>query len=418
MSLGDISASRLKTSEGRRGRSEPRSAGKASAIADLRDKAESGDSDPRAMDLNHKRVLIIKPSSLGDVVHALPVVHAIKRGYPQCYVAWIVQSSFAGILENDPTIDELIPIAIPSTSDPAAQRGAYRKAALATAASIRDLRRRFHRSPFDLALDLHASFRSGLFGLACRGARRIGFSDAKELNTWFQHELVQCSEAAVHAVDKNLEYARYLGVEPKPEDFRVVVGDQQRQRVQSFLAERGVAGGARLVYVNPCARWATKLWNVDAWAKVCGLLRERSGMHIVLGGAASDRPYLDAIRAAAHTDLLITAGELSLSESAALLELSDLYLGVDSGPMHIAAFLDTPVVALFGPTDPAKVGPYGEGHEVVRREGLPCLGCRKRSCDNRRCMDELDPVELAQICQAVLARRSTARSCLSRGFKS
>ncbi|MGC8906945.1 MAG: glycosyltransferase family 9 protein [Desulfomonilaceae bacterium] len=370
------------------------------------------------MDLDHKRVLIIKPSSLGDVVHALPVVHAIKRVYPRCYVAWIVQSSFAGILENDPTIDELIPISIPSTSDPAAERGAYRKAAAATAASLRDLRQRFRRAPFDLALDLHASFRSGLFALACRGARRIGFSDAKELNTWFQDEYVRPPEDALHAVEKNLACARYLGVEPAPQDFRVVVGDQQRLRVQSFLAECGIAPDAELVYVNACARWTTKLWNVEAWAAVCRLLKERRGVHIVLGGAPGDRPYLETIRGAAHTELLITAGELTLAESAALLELSDLYLGVDSGPMHIAAFVDTPVVALFGPTDPAKVGPYGEGHEVARREDLPCLGCRKRFCDNPRCMDELDPVEVARICQTVLARRSTAQSRLSRGFKS
>ncbi len=391
---------------------------KGSAIAGLRDKAESGDSDPRAMDLNHKRLLIIKPSSLGDVVHGLPVVHAIKRTYPQCYVAWIVQRSFAGILENDPTIDELLPIEIPSTSDPAAERGAYGKAALATAASLRDLRRKFRRAPFDLALDLHASFRSGLFTLACRGARRIGFSDAKELNTWFQDEHVECPADAMHAVEKNLACARYLGVEPKEEDFRLVVGERQRQHVQGLLGAHGINPGAILVYVNACARWATKLWNVEAWARVCRLLRERCGVHIILGGAAGDRAYLDAIRAAAHTEVLVTAGALSLGESAALLELSDLYLGVDSGPMHIAAFVDTPVVALFGPTDPAKVGPYGEGHWVVRREGLPCLGCRKRSCDNRRCMNELDAEEVVRVCRAVLARRSAAHTSPSRGFRS
>lgn len=354
------------------------------------------------MDLNNKRVLIIKPSSLGDVVHTLPLAHAIKRNYPRCHLAWVVQNRFAPILENDPAIDEIIPIEIPSTSEPSAGRGIYLRAASATLAAMRDLRRKFRETAFDLVLDLHASFRSGLFAVAVAHARRIGFSDAKELNTFFQNEHVVCPPDVIHAVDKNLQFARWLDVEPIQEDFRLVVGEYQRERAVGFLRASGIASGGRLVYINPCARWATKLWNVDAWAKLCGILRQQADINIVLGGGPADREYLEAIRIASGTDCVVAAGLLSLGESAALLGLSKLYVGVDSGPMHIAAFVGVQVVALFGPTDPAKVGPYGEGHRIVRREELACLGCRKRACDNRRCMDELDPAYLAQVCLEML----------------
>jgi len=370
------------------------------------------------MDLNSKRVLIIKPSSLGDVVHAIPLAHAIKRTYPSCYVAWIVQNASAGILENDPSIDELIAISIPSTSDPSAGRAIYGKAAVATVAAMRDLRQKFRSAPFDLVLDLHASFRSGLFAWVARGAHRIGFSDAKELNTLFQDEHVVCPPGVIHAVDKNVEFARRLGAEPRQEDLRLFVGKEQRNRALRLLRANGVANDRPLAYVNACARWETKLWNLEAWAKLCRILKVHHSVNIVLGGAPADRAHLEAIRSASRIDCLVAAGELGLGESAALLEFSDLYIGVDSGPMHIAAFVGTPVVALFGPTDPAKVGPYGEGHRILRREELPCLGCRRRACDDRRCMDGLDPELVARVCLETLGSISRRESCIFNSFKS
>ncbi len=370
------------------------------------------------MDLNNKRILIIKPSSLGDVVHTLPLVHAIKRTYPNCYVAWIVQNAFAPLLEDDPDIDELIPINIPSTSEPSAGKGIYRRAALATLSTIRQLRRKLRCAPFDLALDLHASFRSGLFALAAKRAFRVGFFDARELNTFFQNDHVTCPPRLVHAVDKNLEFARYLGVEPKQEDFRIVVVEAQRERVLRLLNANGLVGHGRLVYINPCARWGTKLWTVEGWARICDILKRQSDTNIVIGGAAQDRVYAEDIKKASGTDCLIAAGLLTLRESTALLSLSDLYVGVDSGPMHIAAFVGTPVLALFGPTDPAKVGPYGIGHRVLRRIELSCLGCRKRVCHDRRCMDELDPVYVAGVCLEMLSSSSQKTTFSSGIFKS
>ncbi|MFH0825261.1 MAG: glycosyltransferase family 9 protein, partial [Pseudomonadota bacterium] len=118
------------------------------------------------MDPAGKRILIIKPSSLGDVVHTLPLVHAIKRHCPTCFIGWVVQRGFRAVLEHDPAIDEIIPIFIPSTSDPKAGKGAFIGAFRATIAVLRDLRVRFRCRPYDLVLDLHASFRSGLLALA------------------------------------------------------------------------------------------------------------------------------------------------------------------------------------------------------------------------------------------------------------
>ncbi|MDQ7781685.1 MAG: glycosyltransferase family 9 protein [Desulfomonilaceae bacterium] len=338
-----------------------------------------------------KRILIVKPSSLGDVVHTLPVVHAIKRTYPSCYIGWIVQKSFSAILESDPAVDEIIPISIPSTSDPLAARGAFMRAAVATVRTVSRLRKLFREHPYDIVLDLHASFRSGLLSMTNPNGLRVGFADAKELNTFFQHHRLVTDSNKPHAVDKNLVFARHLECVPQPEDFRVAVAPEARKRVRDFLTDNGIGEGERVVYANPAARWSTKMWSVDAWARLADLFIGDLDAAVVLSGGPGDVPYIDSIAERSQERPLIAAGRLSLADAVALIDAADVYVGVDSGPMHIAAFTGTPVVALFGPTDPAKVGPYGTGHKVVRHHDLDCLACRKRSCDNHRCLEEITP---------------------------
>ncbi len=334
-----------------------------------------------------KRILIIKPSSLGDVVHTVPLVHSIKRNYPDCHIGWIIQKTFAPIVENDPSIDELIPISIPSTSDPGAGRGAYLAAARATLSTLVGLRWRFRKQSYDYILDLHASFRSGLLGLANPGGIRIGFADAKELNTRFQNHLLTLHPDKPHAVDKNLAFAEYLGCDVKPSDFRLIASSDAAGRVQTLLSELGVNEGDKIIYANPASRWETKFWTISGWAQLADLIAKESGWSLILSGGPQDLGYIEQITAEMKSPARVAAGKLSLSDAVALMERSDLYVGVDSGPMHIAAFTNTPVVAIFGPTDPAKVGPYGAGHVVLQNEDLDCLICRKRSCPEMSCMN-------------------------------
>jgi ADP-heptose:LPS heptosyltransferase len=343
------------------------------------------------MDLSGKRILIVKPSSLGDVVHTLPLVHAIKRTAPSSYIGWVVQKGFAGIIAHDPAVDEVLTITIPSTSDPQAPRGVLWKATVATVSTLLDLRTKFRASPYDIVLDLHASFRSGLIARLNPGGIRVGFAEAKELNTWFQTDLIRLPDTVTHAVDKNLGFADYLGVSPILEDFRLVTSPEARARADAFLSSHGVGLGERIIYANAAARWETKFWYPEGWAELAELFMERLQANVVFAGSPDDLSYIELIARRMKRPPLIAAGKLDLLASVALLERADVYVGVDSGPMHIAAFTGTPVVALFGPTDPAKVGPYGSGHRVVVREDLHCLACRRRSCEDRKCLKGITP---------------------------
>jgi heptosyltransferase I len=354
-------------------------------------------------DLTGKRILIVKPSSLGDVVHTLPLVHALKRENPTCYIGWIIQKGFVGIIEADPAVDEIIPVFIPSTSDPAAGRGAFLRATKATIATVMELRQKFAAAPYDLVLDLHASFRSGLLGRTNPGGLRIGFSDAKELNTRFQNRLVVPDPARPHAVDKNLVFADYFGCSPQPEDFRIVISARATAQARDLLNQVGLPDDRRIVYANPAARWGTKYWTIPAWAELSDMLARNAEATVVFAGSSDDVPYIAGIVELAKEPHVVAAGRLNLAAAVALLEASDVYVGVDSGPMHIAAMTGTPVVALFGPTDPAKVGPYGKGHLVIRRNDLDCLACRKRACENRVCLEGISASEVYEAVRAILA---------------
>jgi heptosyltransferase-1 len=259
---------------------------------------------------------------------------------------------------------------------------------------LRSLRRRFQDRPYDIVLDLHASFRSGLLGLANLNGLRIGFADAKELNTLFQHRKIDPGGEAVHAVDKNMAFAQYLSCVPDTADFKIISSNSAGQRVNAFLAEAGIARGSRVVYANPAARWATKYWNIEAWAELADQLIERTGASVIFAGSPDDLLYIQQITARMRQIALVAAGKLNLAEAVALMELCSVYVGVDSGPMHIAAFSGIPVVALFGPTDPLKVGPYGQGHKVIQNSGVHCLACRKRKCADRKCLEEITAADV------------------------
>jgi ADP-heptose:LPS heptosyltransferase len=154
-----------------------------------------------------------------------------------------------------------------------------------------------------------------------------------------------------------------------------------------LLEESGVKPGDRIVYANPAARWATKYWTIQGWADLADLLLENRTARVVFSGSPSDVDYITEITKRMKHHPISAAGKVNLSEAVALLEVSDAYIGVDSGPMHISAFTGTPVIALFGPTDPAKVGPYGDGHLIIMSDGVDCLACRKRSCSDRQCLE-------------------------------
>jgi len=339
-----------------------------------------------------ERILIIKPSSLGDIIHTLPLVHAIKRCKPESSLGWVVQRGFSDLLERDPAIDRVYLIDISSTSDPMAGRNAYSQAFKETMISLWHLHGELARS-YDTVLDLHASFRSGLIGLAATGAQRIGFKDARELNTLFQHRVIAVPGSVDHALEKNLLFASHCGCQTVDDDYHICSNEADQEAVASFLRGKNISSQRRIIYANPAARWQTKFWPKEYWAQLADCVYE-NGNVLVFSGSGHDCTFIGSITALMHSPPVVAAGHFSLPETVALLKQSSLYVGLDSGPMHMAAMASVPVVALFGPTHPARVGPYNVEHKIVRAEDLSCLECRKRTCDHLSCMKNISVTEV------------------------
>ncbi len=309
------------------------------------------------------RILIIKPSSLGDVVHTLPVLRALRRRYPAAEIVWLIKSAWAPLVAGHPDLDGVI--AEPFTP------GGWLRAARAARAGR-----------YDIALDLQGLLRSGMLARASGAPIRIGLSDSREGSRWFYTHRVDVSPDG-HAIDRYLAAAAYLDAPVETPEFVFPPGGEGA--VVEFLRRHGLSQKRPLVAIAPLARWATKRWPSERFARVAKALRDRLGAGLVLIGGPEERAELrrvaGRIEGANGDGGPAIAAKLGLRYLPALLRGVDLLITNDSGPMHVAAAVGTPVVAVFGPTDPKRTGPYGDRNRVLRAD-IPCSPCLSRRCGN------------------------------------
>lgn len=339
--------------------------------------------------MSKTRVLIVKLSSIGDVIHTLPSLYALRKGFEEkgikARIDWLVEEAASGILKDHPMIDELIVV----------KRGwaANLKENLAVARGLKSRR-------YDIVLDFQGLLKSGVWMRLLNGARKIGFSNARELSHIFLNEKLPPYDPERHAVERYLDLAGYaLGGEAVKHRavFPLNLGKDDKKKVAEMLKGNGVPKDAPFFVMVPRARWATKLWSDERFIELGKEITERHGLYAVLAGSASDRAALDAIKAGIGDRAVNLAGATGLKELARLFKLSRFAVTVDSGPMHIAAAAGTRVIALFGPTAPWRTGPWGRGHVILRKD-LECSPCFKRKCADVKCMKG---ISVEEVCDAV-----------------
>ncbi len=325
-----------------------------------------------------KRILILKPSSLGDVVQAIPVARLLKRRFPDSEVHWWIDSGLRSLLEGDPDVTETIPFERREWGRPTGWPGMVR--------SIRSMRRK----GFDWVIDLQALARSALVAWFCRGRLTIGLEDLREGAPAFYDLAVRRPSWHTHAVDWYLEVPRRLGI-PMDWDFEWL---PVREEASSSVKARWPDTGERLVAIQPGARWPTKRWPESHFRRfVRDLTRRDSRVRCVIVGSPAELDLARQVASASPDRCLVVAGETDLPEMVEWLRRCELLVTNDTGPMHVAAALGTPVVALFGPTEPRRTGPYGQIDNVLRwpLPCVPCLSSRCRQSDPMQCMNELSP---------------------------
>ena len=332
-----------------------------------------------------ERILLVKPSSLGDVLHALPVLSGLRRRYPDARIDWLIAPPFAPLIENHPDITEVVPFDRKRFGRVARDWSVTR----AFVEFLGDLRRR----RYELVVDLQGLFRSGFITRATGAGVRIGFADAREGARWFYTDLMVPDDRDMHAVDRNFLVSRMLGFEDEPRGFGLTIADEARAGVDRLLHEEGWRAGPSMVVVAPGARWETKVWPKERFAETIDRLCADGSRRAVLVGSSEDVDRCAWIRDHCSAAPLSLAGRTNVPELVALIERADLVICLDSAPMHIAAALDRPLLCLIGPTNPRRTGPYSRGGDVVRLplECSPCYFRRLSQCPHsHRCMEDLD----------------------------
>jgi len=334
-------------------------------------------------DTSRPRILLVKLSSFGDVIHALPTLEALRATFPQAHITWLVEEAFAPLLSGHPALDEV-------WTAPRLRFNQGRSINKAVS-----LARRLREGAFDLVIDLQGLLKSALWVALARSPRKVGYDRTREWSYLALTERAPRFDPEAHAVRRYLNLARHLGAPPTLPRFRF--GFPLSFEPGRFKMTRGP-----LAALHPGARWATKLWPAVHWARLADWLVREKGFKVVITGSAGDRPLAEDIISLMQAPALNLAGRTTLEDLAGLLAHASLAVTADTGPMHLAAALGTRVVAVFGPTAPWRTGPFGEGHEIVRLD-LECNPCFKRRCPEPRCLTELSPEAVQAACEKILS---------------
>lgn len=337
------------------------------------------------------KFLILKPSSLGDVVQALPVLRLLKRHRPRSEVYWWIDARLAPLLEGDPDLAGLIRF---DRRRWAAPRNWLRfwKALQWT-----------RQQEFDWVIDLQCLARSAVFGWLANGKRLVGLDEPRDGARGFYDVAVRRASWHTHAVDWYLGVLPVLGV-PPARNFDWLPA---RRDVADSLRRRWPVGDARWVAVQPGGRWANKRWPVEKFAEaVRQLAAGAPGLRFALLGSQEESALSRTIAQAAAGACLDLCGQLTLPEMVEWIRLSRLILTNDTGPMHVAAALGIPVVGLFGPTEPRRTGPYGQLENTLQLN-LPCVPCMSPRCTHAPALECLRALPVQAVVEA--ARRHLNR---------
>ena len=322
-------------------------------------------------------ILIVKLSAIGDVIHTLPALTALRRHHPDARITWLVEEAAADLVRGHRALDRVLVSRRKHWLQELRGPGRAR--------SLREMRafiRALRDTRYDLVLDFQALLKSAVLIALARGRRKVGFGPGlshMEHSYLFLNERIPAVDMEIHALDRGLMLLEALGIPRGPLSYDLPVGESDRLAADRLLRRHGIGASRPLVAVNPVAKWETKLWSPAAFARLADRLVHRCGAQVVFTGSGEDRPAVADILSRMAFPAVNLAGETSLKTLAALYRRCRLLISTDTGPMHLGCAAETPVIALFGPTAPWRTGPYGSRHRVIRT-GIACSPCFKRTC--------------------------------------
>ncbi len=349
------------------------------------------------------RILIVKLSSLGDVLHTLPAARMLREAFPDAHLGWAVESAHSGLLAGQPCLN----------ASYVWNRGAAR--------GFRQFIGELRAGRWDVAIDFQGLLRSALIS-RLSGARQVfGHAPTKEHAHWLYHRRVPLATMERHAVERSLDLAaavveRLGGMQPtrgtSRAEFQLYPSSADQQAVDAWWNAQAIREGERLVLLNPHCRKDANRWPVERFTSLARNLMKQPGVRVALVGGAIARDVCDAIATPLGDHIARADGALGLLASAELIRRADAFVTGDTGPMHIAAAVGTPIVALFGPANPLRTGPYTDRANVIYKK-LSCSPCYARDrCPLGHavpaCMAEISVAEVHAAVMAALADVATS----------
>jgi len=336
-------------------------------------------------------ILIVKLSAIGDVIHTLPALNAVRNYYPNANITWLVEEDASPLVQGHKALNRVL----------VSKRKHWLKALrslsfLSTIKEVYGFIKALRDTRYDMILDFQALLKSGILIALARGRRKIGFGkglEHMEFSYIFLNEHVPAVNMEIHALSRGMMLLNAVGIPTNKVEYKLPVSNHDRKKIDELMKQHGINDVKSLIAINPVAKWETKLWSNKKFAELADMLIDRYGMKIVFTGGIKDYSIIQAITSSMKGRAINFAGKTTLTELAALYERAALVISTDTGPMHLAAAMGTHVVALFGPTAPWRTGPYGPGHHVIKAE-LECSPCFKRRCETTDCMYQISVMQV------------------------
>lgn len=330
------------------------------------------------------RILITRLSHIGDCVLTLPLLCAVRRKFPDAYIAWAVEKPTNQLLELHPDLDQIIMIP---------------KGWLGRPSQWPAIRRQLRKGRFDIAIDPQGITKSSMLGWLSGAKKRIGLKGrwGRELSGWLNNKLVETQSP--HVVDRSLEMLGPLEISQPSVEYRLAVDAASQYQVGSFLKARQV--NRPFVVLNPGASWASKRWDVESFAAVVRYLSSRHDIQCLVTWAGEDERGMAQGIVHCKDECGLVAPRTSLREYAALCDYAGFFIGCDTGPMHIAAAMGTPCIGLYGTTLPTESGAHGPQHIAIQKwhqDG----SCRERRKAENLAMMDIKPEDVFAACDQMV----------------
>jgi lipopolysaccharide heptosyltransferase II len=338
------------------------------------------------MNLDPKSILIVLHGSIGDVTRALPLANVIRKGFPKAKLAWAVEPASLSLLQNHPAIDEVIVF----------ERHHWWRGIWPFLRAVRARR-------FELVLDLQRHLKSGLISFLSGAPVRVGFNsaDCKEFNWLFNNRFIAATGNGIAKIEHYMKFAEFLGLPSQPIEWNFKLQPEDERRVNILLEK--VGHSYAVLFVG--TRWASKQWFPHQIAACARFLREQYNLGVILLGSKNDKTIAKEALEGYSQGVTSLVGQTSLSEAVGIIARARLAVGPDTGLMHIAAALGTPVVSLWGATSPVRTGPYGF-EDLVIQGRASCAPCYRRRCPiGRICMQSIGAEEIQNKIIGALTRR-------------